>query len=123
EVIAGRAICQARATCPGVAPCLRATASRASRMRRPRGTGTTRKYLNPRGLRILDALDAVARRHGATPGQVALAWQMARPAITSPIASATSVEQLDQLVAATRLRLDAADVQQLDLASEESQDR
>ena len=65
-----------------------------------------KKYLNERGLRILAALDEVAARTGATPAQVALAWLMARPSITAPIASATSVAQLDDLVAATRLKLD-----------------
>lgn len=71
----------------------------------PRGQGVKR-YLNERGLRVLDALDAVARRYGAEPAQVALAWQIARPSITSPIASATTLEQLHGLVAATRLSLD-----------------
>jgi len=84
-----------------------------------RGASTTAKYLNPRGLRILDALDAAARDAGATPGQVAIAWQIARPAITAPIASATSLEQLNDLVAAARLRLDAATIAALDAASAE----
>lgn len=82
-----------------------------------RGKTTVARYLNERGLRILGALDAVALRHGATPGQVALAWQMVQPGITSPIASATSLEQLAELVAAMRLRLSAADTAQLDAAS------
>ena len=47
-----------------------------------RGKSTVDKYLNPRGLRILAALDAAAEQHGATPAEVALAWQIARPAIT-----------------------------------------
>ena len=85
-----------------------------------RGKSTTDKYLNPRGLRILDALDAVAARYQATPGQVALAWQIARPAVTAPIASATSLEQLQDLVKATRLQLDAAAIAQLDKASAEA---
>ncbi|MDM0045764.1 aldo/keto reductase [Variovorax dokdonensis] len=84
-----------------------------------RGANTTAKYLNERGLRILDALDAAAQSCNATPGQVALAWQIARPSITAPIASATSLEQLDELVAATRLRLDASTVAALDAASAE----
>ncbi len=84
-----------------------------------RGANTTKKYLNERGLRILDALDAAAKALGATPGQVALAWQMARPAITAPIASATSMQQLDELVAATRLKLDTATLAALDAASAE----
>ncbi len=86
----------------------------------PRGANTTKKYLNERGLRILGALDAAAGPLGATPGQIALAWQMARPAITAPIASATSMQQLDELVAATRLKLDAATVAALDAASAEA---
>jgi aryl-alcohol dehydrogenase-like predicted oxidoreductase len=85
-----------------------------------RGATTTKKYLNPRGLRILAALDEVAKRYGTTPGQVAIAWQIARPAITAPIASATSVAQLDDLIAATRLQLDADAIHLLDDASAET---
>ena len=81
-----------------------------------RGQGV-KKYLNPKGLRVLDALDAVAQRVGATPAQVALAWQIARPSITAPIASATSLTQLDGLVAAARLRLDAEAIRVIDAAS------
>ena len=81
-----------------------------------RGQGV-KKYLNPRGLRVLDALDAVAQRMGATPAQVALAWQIARPGITAPIASATSLVQLEGLVAAARLQLDADAVRLIDDAS------
>ncbi len=82
-----------------------------------RGQNVVAKYLNQRGLRVLAALDVVAARHGATPGQVALAWQMARPAITAPIASATSLPQLAELVAAARLALSGADRADLDAAS------
>jgi aryl-alcohol dehydrogenase-like predicted oxidoreductase len=82
-----------------------------------RGHNVVAKYLNERGLRVLAALDAVAARHGATPGPVALAWQLARPAITAPIASATSLAQLAELVAAARLTLSAADRAELDVAS------
>jgi aryl-alcohol dehydrogenase-like predicted oxidoreductase len=85
-----------------------------------RGANTTAKYLNPRGLRILAALDDAARRHAATPGQVALAWQMARPSLTAPIASATSLAQLDELARAARLRLDAETIAALDRASAEN---
>lgn len=74
------------------------------------------KYLNPRGEKILAALDQVALHHNATPAQVALAWLIARPSITAPIASATRLEQLRDLVAATRLRLDPADIEKLDKA-------
>ncbi len=82
-----------------------------------RGANTTAKYLNDRGLRILAALDAVAQRYGATPGQVAVAWQMVQPGITAPIASATSVAQLQELVKATQLQLDSDALDQLDAAS------
>ena len=82
-----------------------------------RGANTTAKYLNDRGLRILAALDAVAQRYNATPGQVAVAWQMMQPGITAPIASATSVAQLHELVTATQLQLDSDALAQLDAAS------
>ena len=82
----------------------------------PRGEGV-RPYLNERGLRVLAALDAVAQRLHATPAQVALAWQIARPSITAPIASATSLEQLRDLVAATRLALDSEAIDRIDAAS------
>ncbi|MBO9514450.1 MAG: aldo/keto reductase [Variovorax sp.] len=85
-----------------------------------RGATTTKKYLNPRGLRILDALDQAAKAVGATPGQVAIAWQIARPSITAPIASATSIGQLDELAAAARLELDAGVIAMLDQASAEA---
>ena len=74
-------------------------------------------YLNPRGLRILAALDAVAARHAAQPGEVALAWLMARPGVTAPIASATRLDQLEGLIRATRLALSADDMAALDSAS------
>jgi aryl-alcohol dehydrogenase-like predicted oxidoreductase len=82
-----------------------------------RGKGIVEKFLNARGLKILAALDEVARRHRCSLATVALAWQMARPSITAPIASATSVEQLNDLVAATRLALDKSDIEQLNAAS------
>jgi aryl-alcohol dehydrogenase-like predicted oxidoreductase len=84
-----------------------------------RGANTTKKYLNARGLRILDALDAVAATHGATPAQVAIAWQIAQPAVTAPIASATSTAQLDELAKAAVLKLDAAAMASLTEASRE----
>lgn len=82
-----------------------------------RGSRSIGKYLNPRGLRILDALDAVAARHDATPARVALAWLMAQPTISAPIASATSLSQLQELVAATQLRLTEPDLRDLEAAS------
>jgi aryl-alcohol dehydrogenase-like predicted oxidoreductase len=81
-----------------------------------RGAGAG-KYLNERGLAVLAALDAVAATCGATTAQVALAWQMARPSITAPIASATSMAQLDELVAAARLQLDAPSIAMIARAS------
>ena len=81
-----------------------------------RGQGV-KKYLTPHGLQVLDALEAVAQRLHATPAQVALAWQIARPSITAPIASATSVAQLEGLVAAARLQLDPEAIKMIDLAS------
>jgi aryl-alcohol dehydrogenase-like predicted oxidoreductase len=83
----------------------------------PRGRRTVAKYLNERGTRVLGALDRVAARTGATPAQVALAWQLAKPGITAPIASATTPEQLAELVKAATLRLDAEAVAALDAAS------
>ncbi len=83
----------------------------------PRGARGVAKYLDARGMRVLAALDAVAERAGATPAQVALAWQMATPGITAPIASATSPAQLEELAGAARLRLDAAAMATLDAAS------
>lgn len=83
----------------------------------PRGGGVLKKYVNPRGMRILAALDEAARRTGSTPAEVAIAWVMARPGVTSPIASATSLRQLDQLVAAARLKLDDETMRALDAAS------
>jgi aryl-alcohol dehydrogenase-like predicted oxidoreductase len=79
--------------------------------------GRMATYLNDRGKRILSALDNVAARKDATPAQVALAWLMARSGLTAPIASATSVDQLHDIVKATRLRLDEADITELDKAS------
>jgi len=76
-----------------------------------------KKYLNDRGFRILRALDKVAQQSGATPAKVALAWLMARPGITAPIASATSLAQLHDLIAATELKLDSAAIDELNLAS------
>ncbi|GAA0724888.1 aldo/keto reductase [Dokdonella soli] len=75
------------------------------------------KYLNGHGLRVLAALDDVARRHAATPAQVALAWLIARPGISAPIASATSVAQVKELAGATKLKLAPDDIAHLDQAS------
>jgi len=82
----------------------------------PRGQGV-KKYLDARGKRVLAALDDIGAKQRATPAQVALAWLIARPGITAPIASATSVEQLQEILAAVRLHLGVADIAQLDQAS------
>jgi aryl-alcohol dehydrogenase-like predicted oxidoreductase len=79
--------------------------------------GAVKKYLNPHGLQILAALDAVAAEQGATTAQVALAWLIARPGLTAPIASATSVEQLNELFGAAKLQLTTNQIAALDLAS------
>ena len=90
--------------------------SEADLAKSPRGKGV-QAYLNERGFRILQALDEVAAAHHSTPAQVALAWLIARPSITAPIASATSLEQLDDLIAAAHLELDQAPIEKLDQAS------
>ncbi len=74
-------------------------------------------YLTPRGLRILAGLDAVGERLNATPAQVALAFVMARPSIAAPIASATGVAQLQELMGAARVKLDAEALAALEAAS------
>ena len=79
--------------------------------------GALEKHLNPRGLGVLAALDAVAARHGANPAQVALAWVAAQPGLTGPIASATTAAQVADLGTAARLVLTADDLSQLDHAS------
>jgi aryl-alcohol dehydrogenase-like predicted oxidoreductase len=73
-------------------------------------------YLNPAGYALLEAMDAVAARHAATPAQVALAWLMARPSVTAPIASVTKMKQLDDILGAVRLELSAQDIAALDAA-------
>jgi aryl-alcohol dehydrogenase-like predicted oxidoreductase len=80
-------------------------------------SGAAGKYLNGHGLRVLAALDEVAHRHDATPAQVALAWLMAQPGISAPIASATSVAQVQELAGATTLRLTTEDIETLDQVS------
>jgi aryl-alcohol dehydrogenase-like predicted oxidoreductase len=79
------------------------------------------KYLNDRGFAVLDALDAVASDLHSTPARVALAWLIAKPAITAPIASATSLDQLHDLAEATRLKLPPEAIARLDAASSPAQ--
>ena len=75
------------------------------------------RYMNERGFRILAEVERVAARLGATPAQVSLAWMMARPGVTAPIASATSVQQLHELVGAVTLQLDTEAITALNQAS------
>jgi aryl-alcohol dehydrogenase-like predicted oxidoreductase len=79
--------------------------------------GGVKKYLDGRGFRILDALDEVSKRQESTPARVALAWLIARPSVTAPIASATSLEQLNDLIEATKLELDQSSLRLLDEVS------
>ncbi len=83
--------------------------------------GMVEKYRNERGYAVVDALVEIAKTHNATPAQVALAWLLAQPGVTAPIASATTDSQLDDLVAATDLKLDAASLQRLTQVSNPSQ--
>jgi len=76
-----------------------------------------KKYLTERGFGILAALDEVAKECGGTPAQVALAWLLARPSITAPIVSATSVEQWNEIVGAAELKLDASAIERLNAVS------
>ena len=82
-----------------------------------RGHRAVHKYLTERGRRILAALDIIAAGRKATVAQVALAWLLHRAAVSAPIVSATTVEQLRELLLAKQLRLDASDMEALDHAS------
>lgn len=82
-----------------------------------RAPGVQRGYMHDKGFAALAAAERVAREHSATPGQVALAWVLARPAITAPIASATTVEQVRELLGAADLPLTPDDLATLDAAS------
>lgn len=90
--------------------------SEADLVKSPRGS-RVKEFLDARGMRILAALDRVSERLGVTPAQAALAWLQSRPAVTAPIVSATSIAQLDELLASTRIALDADAVHTLDEAS------
>lgn len=83
----------------------------------PRGA-KVKSYLNERGFRIIKSLDDVAVEMRTTPAQVALAWLLSRPAVTAPIVSATSLIQLDELLAATRLQLSPVATEKLNKASD-----
>jgi aryl-alcohol dehydrogenase-like predicted oxidoreductase len=75
------------------------------------------KYLNDAGFKVLAALDAVAAEVNSTQAAVALAWLAAQPGITAPIVSATTAEQMDDIVAAAELKLDDAAMATLNAAS------
>ena len=79
--------------------------------------GAVKKYLNAHGLKVLATLDEIAAAHKATTAQIALAWLIARPGITAPIASATSVEQLQELIGAVTLSLGTAEIEALNQVS------
>ncbi|MDB5135373.1 MAG: ral stress protein 69 [Mucilaginibacter sp.] len=81
-----------------------------------RGQGI-KKFLNPRGYKILAALDKIAAEYDANPASVALAWVIARPGITAPIASATSTKQLNEITKAIWLNLAPDAINQLNIAS------
>jgi len=90
--------------------------SKADLKKSARGGGVE-KYLNDKGFRILKALDEVAKAHDAKAAEVALAWLIAQQGVTAPIASATSVEQVDSLARAAQLKLSAEQIQSLSAAS------
>lgn len=83
----------------------------------PRAAGVRESYFNARGFAVLDALDAVAAAHDVPVAAVALAWLLAQPTVLAPIASATSPEQLGELMACATLELSAAELAQLNAAS------
>jgi len=82
----------------------------------PRGGGV-KDMMSDRGFRILKALDEVSEQYNSTPASVALAWLIARPSVTAPIASVTSLTQLEDLTKAASLKLDVEDISILDEAS------
>jgi aryl-alcohol dehydrogenase (NADP+) len=87
----------------------------------PRAAGVRASYLDERGMRVLDALELLAREHHTTMAAVALAWLLAQPTVAAPIASATSLEQLAQLLEAVELDLSAEQLELLDTASAEDE--
>jgi|ERR1051326_5000063 aryl-alcohol dehydrogenase-like predicted oxidoreductase len=82
-----------------------------------RAPNVQKGYMNDRGFKVLAAVEKVAQKVGATPAQVALSWMVHRPGITAPIASATSVAQLKEIVGAVELTLDPAATAELETAS------
>ncbi len=91
----------------------RSAADMEGRARGPR----VEKYLNDYGFGVVAALDDVAKRYNAKPVQIAMAWLIARPSVTAPIASATNADQLSELLKSAEIVLDAAAIQQIDVAS------
>ncbi|NQW51006.1 MAG: aldo/keto reductase, partial [Rhodospirillales bacterium] len=81
-----------------------------------RGAGV-KKYINPKGMAVLKALDDTAKKHNSNPTQVTLAWLMQRKSITAPIVSATSLKQLDDVLNSTTLEIDPESIAALDKAS------
>jgi aryl-alcohol dehydrogenase-like predicted oxidoreductase len=83
----------------------------------PRAAGVREAYFDDRGFAVLEALDEVAQAHGSSPAPVALAWLLAQPTVLAPIASATSPEQLRELLECAELELSAAELERLTVAS------
>jgi len=86
-------------------------------LRHPNRGGRLKRYADARGFGILKALDMVATQHGATPAQVAIAWLIAQPLITAPIASATSLRQLEEIMKGPQIKLSTHDLAVLDKGS------
>lgn len=89
--------------------------SEADLKKSPRGGGMKDK-MTPRNMALLDRMDAIARTHDATLAQIALAWLMARPSVTAPIASATRLDQLKDIMGAASVKLSHEDMAALDAA-------
>jgi aryl-alcohol dehydrogenase-like predicted oxidoreductase len=75
------------------------------------------KYLNDYGFGVVKALEEVAKRYEAKPGQIAIAWLIARPSVTAPIVSATNLDQLAELVESAEIELDPESIAKIDAAS------
>jgi aryl-alcohol dehydrogenase-like predicted oxidoreductase len=82
-----------------------------------RAQGVQQKYMNDRGFKVLDAVQSVASAKNVAVSQVALAWLMARPSITAPIASATNADQAKELIAAAELSLTSEEIKKIEEAS------
>lgn len=90
--------------------------SKADLTKSKRGLGIE-KYLNEKGIKVLDALDKISEKHNTTQAAISLAWLMARPTITSPIVSATSLKQMESIIKAPQLNLDKEDMDFLNKVS------